>query len=63
MENIVYLVPLIVLIVLLAIVSAIHVIRHPHYKCGNKAIWLIVVLFVQIIGPVLYFTIGKGDDQ
>ncbi|MEG0368122.1 MAG: PLD nuclease N-terminal domain-containing protein [Coprobacillus sp.] len=63
MEYIVYLIPLIILVVSLAIVSAIHVIRHPHYKCGNKVLWLIVVLFVQIIGPILYFTIGKGDDE
>ncbi|MEG0277517.1 MAG: PLD nuclease N-terminal domain-containing protein [Coprobacillus sp.] len=63
MDYIVYLIPLIILILTLALVSVIHVIRHPHYKCGNRAIWIVVCLFIQIIGPILYFTIGKGEDE
>lgn len=46
----------------LAIFSFIHVLRHPHYKFGNKIIWSLVVLFIQFIGPVIYFIFGRGED-
>ena len=49
------LLPVIVIELTLAIFSFIHVLRHPHYKFGNKIIWSLVVLFIQFIGPVIYF--------
>lgn len=54
------LIPLIILEVGLAVVTIIHILRHPHYKFGNKWLWLLLS-FVAIIGPVLYFTIGRGE--
>ena len=53
------LLPVIVIELTLAIFSFIHVLRHPHYKFGNKIIWSLVVLF---IGPVIYFIFGRGED-
>ena len=56
------LLPAIVIELTLAIFSFIHVLRHPHYKFGNKIIWSLVVLFIQFIGPVIYFIFGRGED-
>ena len=56
------LLPVIVIELTLAIFSFIHVLRHPHYKFGNKIIWSLVVLFIQFIGPVIYFIFGRGED-
>lgn len=61
-EYLPFLIPLIILEVVLAITALIHVLKHPNYRFGNKIMWVIIVLFVQIIGPVLYFTIGRCDD-
>lgn len=47
----------------LAIAALIHVLRHPHYRFGNKIMWALVVLFIQIIGPVAYFAFGKGEEE
>lgn len=47
----------------LAITAFVHVQRHPHYKVGNRVIWSIVVLVVQIIGPVAYFVFGRGEEE
>ena len=57
-----FLIPLAILQITLAVVAAIHVVRHPHYKFGNMAIWLVVVLVVSLIGPVVYFAIGRGEE-
>ena len=56
------LLPVTVIELTLAIFSFIHVLRHPHYKFGNKIIWSLVVLFIQFIGPVIYFIFGRGED-
>ncbi|MGM9902409.1 MAG: PLD nuclease N-terminal domain-containing protein [Enterococcus sp.] len=44
------------------IAAVIHIIRHDKFRFGNKALWIIISVFLNIIGPVLYFTIGRSDD-
>lgn len=62
MEFLPFLIPIIIAELALAITALIHVLRHPHYRFGNKVIWAVVVLIVQFIGPILYFTIGRGEE-
>ncbi|MCC0649684.1 PLDc N-terminal domain-containing protein [Clostridioides sp. ZZV15-6598] len=62
MEYLPILIPVIVLDLVLIITALIHVIKHPNYRFGNKAIWIIIVLFISIIGPILYFAVGRGDE-
>lgn len=47
----------------LAITALVHVLRHPHYRFGNKVLWVLVVLLIQIIGPIVYFVFGKGEES
>ena len=54
-------IPLAILEVGLTLASLIHILKHSSFKCGNKILW-ILVSFITIIGPVLYFTIGKGEE-
>lgn len=56
-----FLVPLILLQLGLGIFSAVHVVKHPSYRFGNTAMWLVIVLFLQFVGPLIYFTIGRGE--
>jgi hypothetical protein len=28
---------------------------------GNKALWALVILFISLLGPILYFVIGRED--
>lgn len=61
-EYLPFLISLIIIEWILAITALIHVLRHPHYKFGNKPFWIVVVLFVQIIGPIGYFIFGRGEE-
>ena len=61
-EYLPFLIPLAVAELALAITAFVHVLRHPNYKFGNKAIWIVIVLCLQIIGPVVYFTLGRGEE-
>lgn len=62
-EYLPFIVPLILLQIGLAVFSAIHVVRHPHYRFGNRMMWLLVVLLIQWIGPLVYFVFGRGDER
>ncbi|MCI1686732.1 PLDc N-terminal domain-containing protein [Schleiferilactobacillus harbinensis] len=57
------LIPIIILEMALMITALIHVLRHPHYRFGNKVLWIIIVVVFQIIGPIVYFAFGRGDDS
>jgi len=54
--------PVIVLQLVLAVTALIHVLRYPVYRFGNRVIWIVVVLFVQIFGPIVYFAFGRGEE-
>jgi hypothetical protein len=56
------LIPFIIIELILLIVSLTHVIRHNHYRFGNRLFWILVILLFQFIGPILYFVLGKEED-
>ena len=32
-----------------------------HVRGGNKALWALVIVFVSLLGPIIYFAIGRED--
>ena len=61
LEFLPFLIPFILLQVGLTVASLVSAIRRENFRRGNKVLW-IVVSFISIIGPILYFTLGRGDD-
>lgn len=55
--------PLFIIQSALAVCALVHVLKHPTYRFGNRIMWVLIVLFIQIIGPVVYFVIGRGEDE
>lgn len=56
------LIPVLVMDITLAAAAVIHILRHPRYRIGNKALWLVVSVVLLLFGPILYFVFGKGED-
>jgi hypothetical protein len=42
-----------------ALVDCIQVPDDSLYQSGNKLIWVLVIVFANVIGAILYFAIGK----
>lgn len=61
-EYIPFLIPIIIIEFALMISAVVHIIKHDKFKIGNKVLWTIVSVVFQIIGPILYFTIGRSDE-
>lgn len=62
MEFLPFIVPILIIELALALTALIHVLRHPRYRFGNKVIWILVVLLFQIVGPIIYFVLGRGEE-
>ncbi|MCR5480388.1 MAG: PLD nuclease N-terminal domain-containing protein [Ruminococcus sp.] len=62
-EYLPFIIPLLVLQLGLMLAALISILKHKKYKTGNRALWVILSLFVSIIGPILYFVLGKTDEE
>lgn len=63
MQYLPLLLPLVILQYGLAIAAIVHIVRHKQFRFGNLPLWIIICLFVSIIGPILYFILGRAEDE
>lgn len=62
-EILPFLIPVIIMELILLIFTLRHILTHNSYKCGNRTLWIIIsIVGMNLIGPILYFLIGKEDE-
>ncbi|EFK38330.1 MULTISPECIES: PLDc N-terminal domain-containing protein [Peptoniphilus] len=61
-EYLPILIPIIILEIALMFYSLRHVLKHDRYKFGSRTMWILIVIIIQIIGPILYLTIGREEE-
>ncbi|MDR0948600.1 MAG: PLDc N-terminal domain-containing protein [Lachnospiraceae bacterium] len=57
-----FLIPLAIIQYGLTIAAIIHVCKAKTFRFGKRPLWIVLSL-ISIIGPVLYFTIGRADTD
>ena len=62
-EILPFLVPVLLIDIALAVAAVRHILRHPHYRFGNKTMWLVIVVVLLLFGPIIYFVFGKGENE
>jgi hypothetical protein len=55
------LIPILIIQLILLIVSIVDLIRIEKTN-GPKWLWALIILFINIIGPILYFVIGRRNE-
>lgn len=61
-EYLPFLIPLVLVELGLFVYALVHILKHDHYKTGNRTMWLVVViLLMNFIGPILYLILGKEE--
>lgn len=53
--------PILVLHFILMITALVSCMREEKTN-GPKWMWILVILFINLIGPVLYFVVGRRND-
>ena len=61
MEFLPFLIPLAIAQYALMGYAIYHILTHNKYKVGNRAMWLVISVLVNFIGPILYLVIGRED--
>lgn len=55
--------PIILIEIGLMIFSLVKVLKQTQFKYLNKVIWIVIVVFIQIIGPIIYLVVERGDQS
>jgi hypothetical protein len=57
-------IPLVALELILLLVALVDLIRRePERIRGSKLMWVLVVLLASILGPILYFVLGRKEQE
>ena len=56
-----FLVPILIIQVVLLIVALLDLVKQEHTR-GPKWMWAVIIIFINFIGPVVYFVIGRKDE-
>jgi hypothetical protein len=60
MEILPYIIPLVLLQLTLMIVALVDLARREKTR-GPKWVWILVIVFGELIGPIIYFIFGRQD--
>ena len=61
-ELILLLIPLTIIQIVLMSLALIDLLNRKKVTGGNKFIWAMVIVLINMVGPVLYFVIGRKED-
>jgi hypothetical protein len=53
--------PIFIIQLILIIVAIIDLVRIEKTN-GPKWVWILIILFINIIGPILYFVVGRRNN-
>jgi hypothetical protein len=56
-----FIVPLFLLEVGLLVFALIDVVRRPHVRGNNKLVWILIIVFFSMIGPIVYLAVGRKE--
>jgi hypothetical protein len=62
MKYLPFIIPIVIVEIVLMITALIHITKHKNYRFGNRIFWIIVCAIPNLLGPIVYLTIGKGEE-
>lgn len=63
LEFLPFLIPLVIVEFALLGYTLYHILTHKNYKMGNRTLWLVItIIFMNFVGSILYFILGKEDS-
>lgn len=55
-------IPLAALEIGLLVGALVHLLKRKAVRRGSVALWVVLIVLLEIIGPALYFLIGREED-
>ena len=57
-----FLIPFILLELGLMVFALVDVVRRKRIRGDNKILWILLIVLVQIIGPIIYLALGRLEE-
>lgn len=57
-----YLIPVVVVQLILLVVALLDLLKREKTR-GPKWVWVLVILFVNLFGPIIYFLFGRDNES
>ena len=62
-EYLLLLIPLVLIQIGLLIFALLDLVKRPQEALnGSKVMWVLIIALVNVIGPILYFIVGRKDE-
>jgi hypothetical protein len=56
-----FLIPLFLIQVALIVIALLDLFKRENMKSNTRLIWVFVIILINIIGPIVYLTLGRKD--
>lgn len=57
-----FIIPLILLELGLMVFALVDCVRRKRVRGDNKVVWILIIVLVNIIGPIVYLAVGRKED-
>jgi len=54
-------IPIFIIQIILLVIAVLDWVKRPVTR-GPKWLWLVIIVFVNILGPILYFVVGRREE-
>jgi hypothetical protein len=58
-----FLIPIFIIQVILWVVALVDLAKREKVKGGSKVVWVIVIILLEILGPILYLVWGRHVEE
>jgi hypothetical protein len=62
MNMLPFLIPLFLLQLALLMIALVDLVKREHVRGGNKIVWALVIVFISVIGPIMYLLLGCKEN-
>ena len=62
-EILPFLIPLFLIELILFVIAIVDLIRRENVRGGNKIVWVLIIVLLGIIGPIIYFLLGREEKH
>ena len=56
-----FLIPLIIVELALLVFALIDLMKRTHMSQNTRIVWILVIIFINLIGPIIYFIFGRKE--
>ena len=57
-----WLIPLVIIELTLMVVALVDLAKRKQVRGDSKVVWALLIIFVNIIGPIVYLIGGRGEE-